>query len=181
MTEQFLYAGLYIIFVSLILTAQNSYQGYKLLAFALGLFTLSIATTLWFNKQLIIFLPPILIPLTLAYIFGKTLLGNQQAFITVMAQKIRSTPLIEREIKYTRIITYLWVIFFIVISVEALYLAFFSDITTWSYVTNFLNYILIAAMFVVEYVVRRIVLSEIEHPGFIGFIKNLIDVQRKQE
>lgn len=181
MTEQFLYAGLYIIFVALILMTQNLYQGYKLLAFAMGMFTLSIAATLYFNQKLILFLPPILIPLTLAYIFGKTLLGEQQAFITVMAQKMSNTTLIDSEIKYTRIITYLWVIFFIVIATEALYLALFYDMTTWSYVTNFLNYILIAAMFVVEYVVRRIVLSEIDHPGFIGFIKKLIDVQRKQE
>ena len=177
-SEQYLQAGWYIIFVTLILTIQNLYQGYKFLALGLGLLSLGIAITLWFNNQLIIFLPPILIPLTLAYIFGKTLLGNQLAFITIMAQKIRKVPLIEREIKYTRTVTYAWVMFFIVIAIEALYFALFSDTTTWSYVTNFLNYILIVAFFIAEYVVRRIVLSEIEHPSFIGFIKQLIYVQR---
>lgn len=177
-TDQYLYAGLYIIFVTLILTIQNLYQGYKFLALGLGLLCIGIATTLWFNNQLIIFLPPVLIPLTLAYIFGKTLPGNQLAFITVMAQKIRKAPLIEREIKYTRTVTYVWVIFFIVIAIEALYFALFADTTTWSYVTNFLNYILIALFFVVEYSIRIIVLSEIEHPSFFGFIKKLIYVQR---
>lgn len=180
MTEQYLYAGWYIIFVILILTTQNLYQGHKFLALFLGLLSICIATTLWFNNQLIIFLPPILIPLAMAYVFGKTLIGNQLAFITDMAQKIRMEPLIEREVKYTRTITYLWLTFFILIAIEALALAYFSDMETWSYVTNFVNYILIAVFFIVEYVIRRIVLSEIEHLSFIGFIKKLIYVQRNR-
>lgn len=178
LTEQYLQAGIFIVVVVSFLVVKNLYQGHKWLALILCLVTLSIAASLWFDNKIIIFLPPIIIPLMLAYFFGKSLIGNQPAFITVLAQKLRNTPLEEKEINYTRKITFLWVVFFILTVFEDIYLAYFTDIMTWSYVTNFLNYILIIFLFVIEYAVRRIVLHDLEHPGFFSFIRKMIYVQR---
>lgn len=176
-TEQYLIAGLYLAVVVLIIAGQNLYQGHKSLAISLALFSICICISLWFDTKMIIFLPPILIPLMLAYIFGKSLVSQQQAFITVMAQKLKSAPLCSKEIKYTRTITKVWLIFFIATVIEDILLAYLADITIWSYMTNFINYIFVAAIFVIEYVARRIVLSDLEHPSFIGFLKKMIYVQ----
>jgi len=179
LTEQYLLAGSYIAVIVLILVIQNLYQGHIGLALILSIVSLGIGCSLWYDSQMIIFLPPIVVPLMLAYIFGKTLIGNQQAFITVMAQKMRRMPLGKKEIQYTRKVTYLWLIFFLATVLEDIYLAYFTSIETWSYVTNFLNYILVAIMFVVEYIVRKIILPDLAHPSFFGFIKKLIYIQRR--
>jgi len=179
-TEQYLIAGIYIIALLLLIAAQNLLQGYKWLAVGLLLLSVVISTVLIYQTQLVVFLPPVLIPLALAYVFGKTLIGKQTAFITTLAQKIRTTPLVAEEKKYTRFITYLWVLFFLFLAIESVVVAFAYNMETWSYITNFLNYILVLIFAMFEYLLRRIILNKLEHPSFIGFIKQLIQVQRNR-
>lgn len=179
-TEQYLIAGTYIVVLLLLIAVQNFLQGYKWLAMGLLLLSVVISMVLIYQAQLVVFLPPILIPLALAYVFGKTLIGKQTAFITTLAQKIRSTPLVEEEQKYTRFITYLWVLFFLFLAIESIVVAFVYNMEIWSYITNFLNYILVVIFAMFEYLLRRIILSKLEHPSFIGFIKKLIQVQRNR-
>lgn len=178
--EQYLLAGVYVIALLLMIALQNFLQNDKWLAMGLLLLSLLIGMILIYKAQLVVFLPPVLIPLALAYVFGKTLMGGQTAFITSIAQKIRTTPLAEKEKKYTRFITYMWVLFFLFLSIESMLVAFFYDMETWSYITNFLNYILVVLFVMFEYLLRRIILKNLEHPGFIGFIKQLIKVQRSR-
>jgi len=178
--EQYLFAGIYIIVLLLMIALQNVLQSHKWLAMGLLLLSLLIGAILIYKAQLVVFLPPVLIPLVLAYVFGKTLMGGQTAFITSIAQKIRTTPLVEKEKKYTRFVTCMWVLFFLFLSIESMLVAFFYDMETWSYITNFLNYILVVLFVMLEYLLRRIVLRNLEHPGFIVFIKQLINVQRSR-
>ena len=177
LNEYFQQASFYILTLVFLLVLQNIIQGHKWLAAILIILTLIFGITLWLDSQMVVFLPPILIPLALAYLFGKTLIGDNTAFITVLAQKIRNTDLDEREIKYTRKVTWLWFAFFIITIIEDILLAYFADVATWSYITNFVNYLLVTGLFIIEYSVRRIVLSELEHPGFISFVKKLIRAQ----
>ena len=176
--EEFLFAGFYIVVLLLLVSLQNISQGHK--GLAAGLFILSVAVTalLVYQAQWVIFLPPVIIPLILAVIFGQTLLGGHTAFITSIAKKIRKVPLTEKEKSYTRVITQLWVVFFLFLAVESAVVALLADIETWSYITNFLNYILVLIFAIGEFLLRRIILNDLEHPGFIGFVKQLIDVQR---
>ena len=179
LNEYYQQASFYILTIVFLLVVQNIIQGHKWLAVILMLLTLSFGITLWLDSQMVVFLPPILIPIALAYLFGKTLIGNNTAFITVLAQKIRNTDLGEREIKYTRNVTKIWVIFFIFCIIDGILLAYFADVATWSFVTNFVNYILMAALFIIEYSFRRIALSDLDHPGFVSFIKKLIRAQHR--
>ncbi len=179
-TEQYLFAGIYIVALLLLIVVQNFLQGYKWLATGLLLLSVAISAILIYKARLVVFLPPVLIPLALAYVFGKTLMGQQTAFITGIAQKIRATPLVEKEKKYTRFITYMWVLFFLFLAIESMVVAVIFDMETWSYITNFLNYILVVFFAMFEYLLRRIVLRHLEHPCFISFIKQLIHVQRSR-
>lgn len=179
-TEQYFLAGIYIVVLLWLIAVQNFLQAYKWLAAGLFLLSLIIVAVLIYKTQFVVFLPPVLIPLVLAYAFGKTLMAGQTAFITVIAQKIRTTPLVEKEKKYTRFITYMWVLFFLFLAIESMVVAAVYDVETWSYITNFLNYILVVFFAMFEYLLRRIVLHRLEHPGFISFIKQLIHVQRNR-
>lgn len=179
LNEYYQQASFYILTIVFLLVVKNIIQGHKWLAAVLMVLTLSFGITLWLDSKMVVFLPPILIPIALAYLFGKTLIGNNTAFITVLAQKIRNTDIGEREIKYTRNVTKIWFLFFIVCIIEDILLAYFADVATWSFFTNFVNYILIAALFIIEYSVRRIVLSDLDHPSFVSFIKKLIRAQHR--
>jgi len=176
-TEQYLFAGIYIIVMMLLIGIQKILYGNRSLAIGLIFFAVIVSCLLYYQTRLIIFIPPVIIPLALAIIFGRTLIGDQTAFITIISQKMISRPLFEEEKKYTRFITYLWVSFFLFLVVESIMVAFTYSIETWSYVTNFLNYILVVVFSLSEYVLRRVILHHIEHPSFIGFIKQLIHVQ----
>lgn len=123
-------------------------------------------------------LPPVLIPLAWAYIFGKSLLDNKTAWLTFIAQKIRNKELDEEETNYTRQVTKVWFVFFIALAVESIVVAVFYDFETWSYVTNFLNYIFIVVLMFIEFTLRKVVLNKLSHPSFATFIKQLINAQR---
>jgi len=177
-TGQYLLAGIYIVALLLLIAIQNFLQNNKGLALGLFFLGIVISTIVLYQAQFVIYLPPVLIPLALAIIFGRTLMGEQTAFITSIAQKIRRAHLAETEKNYTRVITYMWVLFFLFLAIESAVVAIIYNIQTWSYITNFLNYILVAIFAICEYLLRRIILRDLEHPSFIGFIKQLIQAQR---
>lgn len=182
LAELYLQASYYILVVTLVIGLQNFLQGHKWPASILMMVACIVGVYLnqqGFNSKLIVFVPPILIPLTLAYLFGKTLLRDQTPFITLIAEKIRGSKLGEKELRYTRNVTLMWFVFFIINVIEDIALVLYADIAIWSYITNFLNYLIIAALFIIEYVVRRIVLSDLKHPSFMGFIRQLIRAQHK--
>jgi len=179
-TNQFLFAGFYIIGLMMMITMQNILLGNKMVVavvFSLCIITIAL---LFYNVGLVIMLPPILIPLAWAYIFGISLLENRTACITIIAQKIRNNKLDKSEKIYTRLVTKIWFIFFIAIAIESVIVAILFDFETWSYITNFVNYILIVLFMLAEFTLRKYMLHNITHTTFIAFIKQLILVQRKQ-
>ena len=175
--ENFIVASFYIISAVTLLSVQNFIHGHKGFGFGLLGVVIIICTFLLYEEKLVIYFPPIVMPLVIAYIFSKTLLGEQDAFITAIAKKIRQSALAAEEIKYTRNLTYAWIGFLLFIAIEAAITAFIVDLKTWSYITNFINYIFVAIFAIVEYFLRHIVLSHLDHLGFIEFIKKLIHVQ----
>jgi len=178
--EQYTIASIYIVIVILLMVLHNFLQGFKKLSLLLVLTFLCVCILLFYQVNLVLYLPPVLIPLVVAVIFAKSLIGDNDAFITNIAKKIRDNDVSKKELKYTRILTFIWAVFLTLIAIEAVIVAFVTDIKTWSYVTNFLNYIAIMVFAVIEYFIRRIILNHIEHPGFIGFIKQLVRVQKNK-
>ena len=41
---------------------------------------------------------------------------------------------------------------------------------TWSLFTNFINYLLVLMVFLIEHKIRQLSLPKLDHPGFIGFL-----------
>ena len=108
--------------------------------------------------------------LALAIVFGRTLAGNREPLCTRFARLVHETlpPDVER---YTRQVTIAWTMFFgFMFAVScALYLP--GLLTAWSLFAIILSPILIAAMFVAEYLVRRLVLPKWERTGVLSGIR----------
>lgn len=115
------------------------------------------------------YLPPILINLLLATLFGRTLSPGRIPLITQYSILLRG-KLEPDVVSYTRRVTQLWTSFFVVLACQSLLLALFAPVEIWSLFANILNYLFAALLFVGEYLFRIRYLSRLKHPGFLQFI-----------
>jgi len=121
--------------------------------------------------QLLYLMPPAII-LLLWVMFARTLLPGQTPLVTRIAVLMHDslTPRLRR---YTRVVTWAWLGFFSALLLEVLWLSFYADPERWSLYTNFINYLLVAGFFLLEFALRRFVLSAEERLGFLPFFRAL--------
>lgn len=96
----------------------------------------------------------------LGLIFGRSLLRGREPLCARLAAMVRG-PLQPPLARYTRQITVAWTIFFAAMIVVSSLLFFLATIQVWSAFANLLTMPLLAAMFVVEYAVRKRVLPDL--------------------
>lgn len=125
------------------------------------------------KESWVIYSVPVVIQLSLAYAFGHTLFHGRVALVTQIATKMRGQDLDARTIAYTRAVTWIWTVLFIGIAIECVLLSNFATHKTWSLFANLLNYVIIIAMFVVEYIVRVKYLYHLKHDNFRQFMLRL--------
>jgi len=81
---------------------------------------------------------------------------------------------------YCRWVTWAWALFFLAVAIMSWLLSVYGSIELWSWFTNVLVYILVALMFIIEYIVRRILMKEHIDRSFIQFIRDLRQVDYRQ-
>ena len=137
-----------------------------------------LAATLEGSEQLLLYLMPVLINAILAVIFARTLLPGETPLVTRFSILLRG-KLEPQVVSYTRRVTQVWTLFFILLALESLLLALFAPLEIWSLFANILNYLLAGLLFAGEYFFRVHYLHDLEHPGFPRFVRNLSRVDRR--
>ncbi len=117
-----------------------------------------------------LYLPPVLIPLLVFSLFFRSLLPGNTPFVTAIAAQSRG-ELTEELSLYTRHVTIIWAIILGLLTIEAILFPWLVSDHIWSLFTNIINYVVIALMFVGEYIVRRVRFRDYEHPGFIQYLQ----------
>lgn len=125
-----------------------------------------------------LYLPSLVIPLLLGAMFGATLLPGREPLITGIARAERGGTLAADLALYTRRLTQLWTLVFGLMFASALALILLGEKALWSLTTNFLNYVLVGAMFAVEYAWRRWRYRHHPHPSFIEHIRVVARARR---
>ena len=97
---------------------------------------------------------PSLISLSLLLVFGFSLCQSQT--IIEKIARISEPDLAEAGVRYTRRVTYVWCVFFILNGSAALYTALFSSMKIWTLYNGLISYLLMGTLFAVEYSVRII-------------------------
>ena len=136
---------------------------------------LSVGIALWWWGKAVdfMYLPPVLVNLALAVLFGKTLLPGATTLVARVASLWRGVldPVVAR---YTRRVTMAWAAFFVLMALESIGLALFAPLHVWSLFTNFLNYVFVLLFFVIEYQLRLHCLPSHEHLSFRAFCRLLV-------
>lgn len=120
----------------------------------------------------LLFIPPIVINLALAWVFGRTLVRGRMPLIArfaIMEQGTLSAELVT----YTRTLTWLWTLLFVAAAAASLALALSGHRDAWSLFTNLLNYVLVAALFLGEFVYRRLRFRNYRHHSPLQLLRNV--------
>ena len=131
-------------------------------------------------SKYIAFLPPIVIPLIIAIVFIHSLTKNNVPLVTDIGEKARG-PLSEEMRHYTRGVTTLWAYVLVAMALWSMVLPLTHSMLLWSIVTNFLNYLLIGALFVGEFVYRQYRFPDHNHPKLGDYIKIVTSAMRQRK
>lgn len=122
------------------------------------------------NVALLYYLQHLGTHLALATLFGRTLLGSDEALITRIARSVFG-EISERKRRYTRQVTIAWTVFFLANTLLSTLLFIFAPPAVWSIHANLLTAPLIGLMFIGEYLVRLRKLPAAERPSFVTAIR----------
>jgi uncharacterized membrane protein len=106
----------------------------------------------------------------MALTFGRSLFQGRVPLCTEFADKIHG-PLSDLELRYTRSVTWAWVLFFLGNLGVTFILFAFASLRTWSFFVNFISLPLVLLMFVTEFAVRRRVLPQVQRHGLIATLR----------
>lgn len=146
--------------------------------FTQGLFLLILVLLFAINNQgvtlYLLYLPPVVIPLLLCGVFFRGLLPGGEPLVTAIAEQVHgSLPAYMH--RYTRSVTLMWAIFFAAIALWSALLPWLGSITLWSLFTNFINYMLAALLFVIEYIYRKWRFQNYDQPGFVDYLRIVVN------
>jgi uncharacterized membrane protein len=111
---------------------------------------------------LVVYMPPIVINLGLACFFASTLARGREPLISLFARLERGSLPAELAV-YTRRLTWIWVIFFVLMAGVSATLAVTGARVAWLWFTAIGNYLCVAALFGGEYAYRCARFSNYRH------------------
>ncbi|TCI03284.1 hypothetical protein EZV61_10420 [Corallincola luteus] len=100
---------------------------------------------------------PVVVNTTMFILFGQSLLYGQ----TIIEQlaRLKHPELPEEGIIYTRKVTWIWTVFFVVNGSIALYTALYCSLEEWTFYNGFIAYIMMGILLLGELIFRRFVLK----------------------
>jgi len=127
-------------------------------------------------RQYLLFLPPMLMLLSLFILFAQSLLSGQTPLITRYASMLGDS-LDERHLRYNRNLTSIWAVFFLLMTITSILLAIFTSLEAWSFFTYVLSYILLGSFFVIEFMYRKHYFAGEIEGDFFQFIRKIIKIK----
>lgn len=107
----------------------------------------------------------------LSLFFARTLAGPGEPLVTQMARRVHGGVLNDRQLRYTRQVTFAWSFFFAAMVVVSALLFVWAPLPVWSAFVTLLGGPLIAAMFVAELLVRLRVFPKEERASFMETVR----------
>ena len=143
---------------------------------------IAIALLLWAvthigGGQYALYLPPLVFTATLASTFALSLRKGHTPLIVTFAAIARGGELPPDLAAYCRKLTAFWACMVAAIFATTLYLTLFGPLWLWSWHTNFASYVVIGAVFIAEFFLRRIWFAHLPHGSFWQYLKFMTRVR----
>lgn len=131
------------------------------------------------DGRLFLYAAAVLSPLALMWFFARTLLPGQVPLVTRIADDM-SGPLSPLVQNYTRRVTQLWVIALAGFATANFLLALWASPVTWSLFANFINYFIVGALFLAEWLFRCWYLRDDNSMNWREYLRALmrLDIRR---
>jgi uncharacterized membrane protein len=124
-----------------------------------------------------LYVPPAAIPAALFTAFTASLRAGQEPLVTRIARAMHEGELPADLVMYTRHVTCLWCAVCGALFVSAVLLALYAPAPVWSLMTNLVHYLVLGAVFVLEYTWRRIRFRHHPHLGPVAFLRRMAKVR----
>lgn len=132
--------------------------------------------TVLYVPQVLLFAPPVIINAVLAVFFGASLRTGREPVISVFARLEQGGILPPDLARHARTVTWLWALLLAALATLAMALAVWAPLETWSLFANVVNYALIAALFIGEYLYRRVRFRHYRHASLGALLRNVRSV-----
>jgi uncharacterized membrane protein len=123
-----------------------------------------------------LYLAPILLPAALCMVFARSLRADATPLITRFAAAAHAS-MPDDLASYTGRLTIVWTAVLAAMTASALVAALFASAWWWSLLTNFIHYVVLGALFLGEYIVRRFKFPDMEHPTFFAYVRLLLNTR----
>ncbi|HVF63687.1 MAG TPA: hypothetical protein VNE58_06815 [Casimicrobiaceae bacterium] len=121
--------------------------------------------------MLLVFAPQIAINAAVGFAFASTLAPGREPQVARFARIVKGGPLPPTEAQYARRVTWLWVFYTLGCAVIGAILAAFAPLAVWSAFANVIGYAGIVALFVGEYVYRRLRFRSQSHASLLAILR----------
>lgn len=135
-----------------------------------------LAASVLYAPEILLFAPPVVINAALAAFFGSSLRSGCEPVISLFARLEQGGDLPPDLARHARTVTWIWTLLLAGMAAAALALAVLAPLETWSLFANVVMYALIAALFVGEYVYRRVRFRHYRHASLAGLLRNVRSV-----
>ena len=126
-----------------------------------------------YAQQLLLFAPPVILNAAAAALFGASLRAGHEPLISRFARAEWGSDLPPDLAAHARLITWLWALLLGAMALTAIALALWAPLEIWSAFTNVVAYTLVAALFVGEYLYRRLRFRHYRHASFVALLRNV--------
>ena len=125
----------------------------------------------------IIYLPPVIMMSLILYPFIRSVMPGNTPLLSRFYQLTEKENNLQT-MHYTRQVTWIWVVFISLLLINTLILTFFAPLAIWSLFTNFINYLLMLALFISEWLFRMFWFKQWVSP--IKFVRQLMTVDQRE-
>jgi uncharacterized membrane protein len=113
------------------------------------------AVSFWLDSSGAVLYYPVLVNVSLLLVFAASLVSPPSVIERIA--RLRDPALPPAAVVYTRRVTIVWAVFFVLNGAAAFYTARFTPLETWALYNGLIAYLLMAALFAIELAIRAVV------------------------
>ncbi len=141
--------------------------------FFLSICSISALLAYYDSALFLLYVPPVALPIIIGSVFIASLLPGKEPLVTAIGEASRGPLSLEMR-RYTKGVTIFWAITLALLTLIHLVLPIMGETELWSWMTNLGTYLIIGLLFLLEFLLRKQLFPDHDHPGFFEYIQIVV-------